>query len=203
MVAMSGEFASWMWKNKPYSIEGSLPFELGKSYPRRDGKMVKIIAINDDGICVQGDDHESPYLGWRYQREGDRGRCTGSAVDDPHNLLPDFAPGSKNLGEGFFIKVSMLGANKSQYERDLFRQMLILEHELTEIRYGAKTHDEWKAAYDKIFDGGMCSRFFQLCEAMEWHFTWSDPDMDYDDDVRAYTWAVTEFLEDKRAFYHV
>jgi hypothetical protein len=191
-----------------YSIEGSLPFELGKSYPRRDGKMVKIVKVNDQHKgyeTVQGDDAEAPHLGARYNRDSDRGRSTGTAHDfsDPHNLLPDFAPDSKNNGEGFFIKVSMMGANKTEYERDLFRQMLILEHEMTELRYGAKGHDGWKAAFEKIFTGGMASRFWQLCEAMEWSFTWCDPDMDYDDDVKAYTWAVTEFLEDKRVFYSV
>jgi hypothetical protein len=205
MAAISGEFSTWLYNNKPYSVEGSLPFELGKSYPRRDGKMVKIIGINTQRgyETIQGDDAEADALGWRYNRDSDRGRCTGSLSDDPHNLLPDFAPGSLHNGKGFFIKVSMMGANKSEYERNIFRQMLNLEHELTDIRYAAKTPEDWKAAYAKVFTGGMCSRFWQLCEAMEWNFTWCDPDSDYDDDVRAYTWAVTEFLEDKRAFYSV
>lgn len=207
MASVSGVLAEYMSKNPCYSVKGSKPFELGKSYMRRDGKMVKIIALcGSRGYeTVQGDDAEAPHLGARYNRAGDRGRCTGTNHDfsDPGNLLPEFEEGVEDAGKGFLIPVSFMGANRPEAERALFSQMLTIEHELTEIRYGAKTPEDWQLAYKKIFTDGTASRFWLLCEALELHFTWCDPDMDYDDDVRAYTWAVTEFLEDKRPFYHV
>lgn len=206
MSSMTGTLSMWMSKNPCYSIEGSKPFELGKSYPRRDGKMVKIVALcGSKGYeTVQGDDAEAPHLGARYNRAGDRGRCTGTNHDysDPGNLLPEFEEGVEDVGKGFLIPVSLLGANRPQAERDLFRQLLILEKEATDIRYAANSDKDWRAAYKKVFDGGLVTRVYQVCEALELQFTWSDPDMDYDDDVRAYTWALEQFVEDKRVFYH-
>lgn len=85
-------------------------FIVGKTYLTKEGKKVKIIAESIQpgvrGVCVQGDDgvtyveehwkHKGIYeivegntLGWRYDREGDEGRCTGSAHDfsEPRNLI--------------------------------------------------------------------------------------------------------------------
>lgn len=83
-------------------------FIVGRTYLTREGKRVKIIAENTKYgphyTCVQGDDgetivHEDPFCkgvyeitegserGWRYDRYGDVGRCTGSAEDDPRNLV--------------------------------------------------------------------------------------------------------------------
>lgn len=85
-------------------------FIVGKTYLTKEGKPVKIIAESVQpgvrGACVQGDDgvtrvephwkHKGIYeiiegnmLGWRYDREGDVGRVTGSPHDfsDPRNLI--------------------------------------------------------------------------------------------------------------------
>jgi hypothetical protein len=206
MAAISGTLSEWMRKNPCYSIEGSKPFELGKSYPRRDGKMVKIVALcGSKGYeTVQGDDAEAPHLGARYNRAGDRGRCTGTYHDfsDPGNLLPDFEAGVKDAGKGFLIPVSFMGANRPLEERALFSQILTLEHELTDIRYAANTDKDWRAAHKKIFKSGLAEKFFQACEALKFDFTWCDPQSGYAAMVRAYTWAASEFIEDKRPFYH-
>jgi hypothetical protein len=80
-------------------------FEVGKVYPTREGKLVKIIEDNGNRFgmigyeCVCGDDGESytdekgnvHVLAWRYNRSTgtyDAGRCTGSPDDKPRNLLP-------------------------------------------------------------------------------------------------------------------
>ena len=65
-------------------------FIVGESYLTQNGRLVTIIADNvgtlsDAYRCVQGSDG-----GWRYDREGDVGRVTGSAHDDdahPLNLV--------------------------------------------------------------------------------------------------------------------
>lgn len=83
-------------------------FIVGKTYLTREGKKVKIIAESTSHgphyTCVQGDDGETrvvedPFikgvyeviegsqLGWRYDREGDVGRCTGSP-NGPRDLMP-------------------------------------------------------------------------------------------------------------------
>ncbi len=84
-------------------------FIVGKTYLTVEGKKVKIIAENTQYgphyTCVQGDDgetrvdenifHKGVYeitegstLGWRYDREGDVGRCTGSKPGGPRDLVP-------------------------------------------------------------------------------------------------------------------
>lgn len=83
-------------------------FIVGKTYLTEEGKPVKI--INEQfigrgyGHCVQGDDGETRIdevigcpgvyeitegnkLGWRYDRSGDIGRCTGSKRV-PRDLVP-------------------------------------------------------------------------------------------------------------------
>jgi hypothetical protein len=81
------------------------PFELGKTYLTQAGERVTIIAVNDTPgyETVQGDDPlgGDPKGGWRYNRESDRGRVTGSTFDmsDPRNLIPEPA-GLSLLGEG-------------------------------------------------------------------------------------------------------
>lgn len=83
----------------------SKPFELGKTYKTLEGKDVTIIEANNSipGYeTVRGDDHgpdrEDEFkpgtfhkVGYRYNREGakERGRCTGSPVDCPQNLIPE------------------------------------------------------------------------------------------------------------------
>ena len=64
-------------------------FEVGEKYKTKGGTDVEIVAEGMvGGFCriVLGSDGM-----WRYDREGDRGRVTGSALDmsDPDNLVPN------------------------------------------------------------------------------------------------------------------
>lgn len=79
-------------------------FNLGKTYLRKDGKPVTIIAETYNGLgygwCVQGDDGEDRWeddefipgsrQGWRYDRDHplELGRVTGGTLDDPRCLVP-------------------------------------------------------------------------------------------------------------------
>ncbi len=98
-------------------------FIVGRSYRRKDGKIVKIISESmgsgKNYRCVQGDDGAENFdkappgtyksraeaakvSGYRYDRSGDVGRCTGGPDDNPHNLIPgavDIRVGDKLLIE--------------------------------------------------------------------------------------------------------
>lgn len=73
-------------------MSSSEPFKLWGWYDTLAGKRVQIIEINNTPgyETVRGDDME-PGLGYRYNRESDRGRCTGSPDDCPNNLVPNTA----------------------------------------------------------------------------------------------------------------
>lgn len=88
------------------------PFVIGQRYFTNDGRVVMCVDI--DRECAQFDDAEiAPYsrggyfhrdtgawiqqtwheetTGWRYNRDADRGRSTGSAFDhsDPNCVIPE------------------------------------------------------------------------------------------------------------------
>jgi len=73
----------------------SKPFELGQNYMTKNGERVTIMEVSDvrGYECVRGNDtsEESPTGIWRYNREHDRGRVTGSPFDmsDQRNLTPE------------------------------------------------------------------------------------------------------------------
>lgn len=87
------EFERKAWAKR---IETSLPFEVGKSYMRRDGVVVECIELNRE--CALFSDFylpehplvEGERLGWRYNRSQDRGRGTGNRFDCYKNVIPDF-----------------------------------------------------------------------------------------------------------------
>jgi hypothetical protein len=66
----------------------TLPFLLMSSYKTKSGKWVRIIdeSTRKGYETVKGDDDI-----WRYNREEDRGRVTGSPFDmsDGNNLIPN------------------------------------------------------------------------------------------------------------------
>ncbi len=70
-------------------------FEVGKTYKTQGGQEVTITAetTRRGYECVQGDDREDDERGYRYNRPGDLGRCTGTNHDgsDPRNLIPELA----------------------------------------------------------------------------------------------------------------
>lgn len=95
----------------------TLPFELGKSYQTNEGKTVKCIELHDtpgyetarfdDGTLrwyhrggwPRHDGTIEPVTwhvgtsGWRYNRDSDRGRVTGTEFDhsDPRCVIPERA----------------------------------------------------------------------------------------------------------------
>lgn len=87
------ELQAWMARMKK-----SLPFVVGGLYHRRDGVIVECIEVKEPhgGAAValfsdywtQGE----TILGWRYNRDADRGRCTGSRFDLFMTVIPKFPP---------------------------------------------------------------------------------------------------------------
>lgn len=205
MAAHSGELSTWMYNNPAYSIKGSLPFELGKSYPRRDGKMVKIIAVNNcrGYETVQGDDGETPEVGFRYNRESDRGRCTGTYGDfsDPRNLLPEFSLEIENSGEGFLIAVSLLSGGKTAEEKAKFIELAILCSQVEEIKRAARKTDDWACAHGLIFNPTTSCRIFVLIKELEFSFPNLVPTPSYRDAVISFEDALEKLMYDKRPFY--
>jgi hypothetical protein len=98
----------WIAMNKRaeklYAERGKTkPFEVGKSYLTNEGKTVVCIELTDleHYECARFDDGETieyelagekriDTTGWRYNRDEDRGRCTGTAFDhsDPRCVIP-------------------------------------------------------------------------------------------------------------------
>lgn len=208
MVAISGTLSNWMYNNKAYSVDGSLPFELGKTYKRRDGKEVTIIKVsNQRGYeTVQGDDGDHPESGYRYNRDSDRGRCTGTAGDfsDPCNLLPEFPADHPTKGEGFLIPVSLMGQIKSPEERALFRQLIALEHRISNAKRECFSTHDWKGVSDLIFKHGLKRRAGQLVNKLGLPLVFEPlPQRNYKSNVMDFEWALTRLVEDRRPFYAV
>jgi hypothetical protein len=205
MALTSGEFSNWMYNNKCYSVKGSLPFELGKTYKRRDGKDVKIIAVSTQRgyETVQGDDGASPTSGFRYNRDNDRGRCTGTAGDysDPRNLLPEFEPGVKNAGEGFFVEVSLLSANKPDDVKKKFRELLILEDTVIQLKYRALDNNDWKSACEGMYNPDVVGQIQKYCKELGFFTNLPERTDDYKADARNFSWAFTDLIEEHRLYY--
>lgn len=58
--------------------------------------------------------------------------------------------------------------------------------------------EAWESAYDKIFSDGVSLALSSAFTAVGWRFDYCDPDMNYDDDVRAYVTALREFCATKQ-----
>ena len=50
---------------------------------------------------------------------------------------------------------------------------------------------DWERKYSKIFESGLCNTF---CHVTPNYFEWYDPDASYQDDVRAFVDAATEYV---------
>ncbi|MNE19090.1 hypothetical protein D3C80_1121590 [compost metagenome] len=68
-------------------MRGSIPFKLGDVLQTISGNTVVCIELTylKGYECARFDDG-----GWRYNREHDRGRCTGSEWDDRMNVMPKY-----------------------------------------------------------------------------------------------------------------
>ena len=98
------EFHSKFMDGRFVPMAPDFRFELGKTYPTLEGKLVKVITMNDEQKgyeTVQGDDRADEMRGHRYNRttgKADHGRVTGSPDDCPRNLIP-VAINDHRLGE--------------------------------------------------------------------------------------------------------
>lgn len=74
-------------------------FEVGETYLRNDGAEVTCIKLHDlfgrrscalfsDSRVEADEDGRFHLLGYRYDRDEDRGRLTASRWDNPHNVIP-------------------------------------------------------------------------------------------------------------------
>lgn len=68
-------------------MAGSIPFKIGDKFTTISGTEVECIQLSDTRgyECARFSDG-----GWRYNREHDRGRATGSEWDARKNILPKF-----------------------------------------------------------------------------------------------------------------
>lgn len=68
------------------------PFEVGKQYLTIAGKVVTCTHVHDKNRgyeTAQFDDRADDLKGHRYNRDQDRGRCTGSPNSSPRNVIPE------------------------------------------------------------------------------------------------------------------
>ena len=77
-------------------MKGSIPFKIGDELMTISGNKVVCIELTflKGYECARFDDGA-----WRYNREHDRGRCTGSSWDDRLNILPNY-PNAEHLVPG-------------------------------------------------------------------------------------------------------
>lgn len=69
-------------------MAGSIPFKIGDKFTTISGTEVECIQISESNHgyeCARFSDGA-----WRYNREHDRGRCTGSEWNERMNILPKF-----------------------------------------------------------------------------------------------------------------
>lgn len=67
------------------------PFVVGRMYERLDGVMVTCITVGENE-CARFDDNTNARNGWRYDRDHDRGRVTGTDWNNGlRHILPDLA----------------------------------------------------------------------------------------------------------------
>jgi hypothetical protein len=55
---------------------------------------------------------------------------------------------------------------------------------------------DWSAAYDAVFSPQLSGRAAEIMDALGIEFSWTDPDMGYEDDARAYVAALGEAAEE-------
>lgn len=81
--------------NSQDGMRGSIPFQLGDVMTTMGDDEVpsyKVVCMELSNLkgyeCSKWSDNK-----WRYNREHDRGRSTGSSWKSPHNIIPKFPEG--------------------------------------------------------------------------------------------------------------
>ena len=82
---------------------------------------------------------------------------------------------------------------KNQIDNNVTEQLKNLQKEANEI-YNSDI--PWETKYKLIFSKNISRRFNELIEEINEHFSYYDPDSDYDDDVIAFMSAMNEKIEE-------
>ena len=82
---------------------------------------------------------------------------------------------------------------KNQIDNNVTEQLKNLQKEANEI-YNSDI--SWETKYKLIFSKNISRRFNELIEEINEHFSYYDPDSDYDDDVIAFMSAMNEKIEE-------
>lgn len=82
---------------------------------------------------------------------------------------------------------------KNQIDNNVTKQLKNLQKEANEI-YNSDI--PWETKYKLIFSKNISRRFNELIEEINEHFSYYDPDSDYDDDVIAFMSAMNEKIEE-------
>lgn len=82
---------------------------------------------------------------------------------------------------------------KNQIDNNVTEQLKNLQKEANEI-YNSDI--SWETKYKLIFSKNISSRFNELIEEINEHFSYYDPDSDYEDDVIAFMSAMNEKIEE-------
>lgn len=82
---------------------------------------------------------------------------------------------------------------KNQIDNNVTEQLKNLQKEANEI-YNSDI--PWETKYKLIFSKSISRRFNELIEEINEHFSYYDPDSDYDDDVIAFMSAMNEKIEE-------
>lgn len=82
---------------------------------------------------------------------------------------------------------------KNQIDNNVTEQLKILQKKANEI-YNSDIL--WETKYKLIFSKNISSRFNELIEEINEHFSYYDPDSDYEDDVIAFMSAMNEKIEE-------
>jgi len=82
---------------------------------------------------------------------------------------------------------------KNQIDNNVTEQLKNVQKEANEI-YNSDM--SWETKYKLIFSKNISRRFNELIEEINEHFSYYDPDSDYDDDVIAFMSAMNEKIEE-------
>lgn len=137
----------------------------------------------------ESDDALLESLGWTVEcqspleiRHTDGDFATGFAAKVLIDYLKSDAAAGDGASTGF---VSATPVTELLALFDCVEKLLKIAAELPETDY-----DRWKRCFEFVFSDQCSTRIRALLDQLNISFDWYDPDMDYEDDVRAYANAL-------------
>lgn len=99
------------------------PFEVGKTYQRRDGMTVTCVQLRQtvDGIEFGAKFDDLGEQSWRYNTPNERGQLTGCGPLDARNVIPEPYTASTDLDEA--IKLLKEVSNLYQYDGPVWQDI--------------------------------------------------------------------------------